>query len=293
MSGLGQAIGYGIVTSAILGLSAIAMSLQFGVTKHANLAHGEFLTVAAYTLVLVQSRTGSLALAVVCAVAAGAAAAWLLNRIVLVPFRKVSDRLAVMLIVTFCAGQIVQGALALGFGLNYVNVTVSTQVAHQVGPFLWTPLDEIIIVAAVVIFAGVFAVLYLTPFGRSQRAVADDIALARVKGIKADRVLWQTWLLVGALAGVAGVALAVTSGTFNNQLGFNYLLVTFAAVIVGGLGKVHGALIGAIIIGLVTEISGYYLSSGYKQVFALLLLALALILRPSGIFAAEAAETRA
>jgi branched-subunit amino acid ABC-type transport system permease component len=106
-------------------------------------------------------------------------------------------------------------------------------------------------------------------------------------------VLWQTWLLVGALAGVAGVALAVTSGTFNNQLGFNYLLVTFAAVIVGGLGKVHGALIGAVIIGLVTEISGYYLSSGYKQVFALLLLALALILRPSGIFATEAAETRA
>ena len=75
MSGLGQAIGYGIVTSAILGLSAIAMSLQFGVTKHANLAHGEFLTVAAYTLVLVQSRTGSLALAVVCAVVAGAVAA--------------------------------------------------------------------------------------------------------------------------------------------------------------------------------------------------------------------------
>ena len=170
---------------------------------------------------------------------------------------------------------------------------MSTQVAHQVGPFLWTSLDEIIIAAAVVIFAGVFAVLYLTPFGRSQRAVADDIALARVKGIRADRVLWQTWLLVGALAGVAGVALAVTSGTFNNQLGFNYLLVTFAAVIVGGLGKVHGALIGAVIIGLVTEISGYYLSSGYKQVFALLLLALALILRPSGIFATEAAETRA
>src|ERR1700733_11695661 len=149
MSGLGLAIGYGIVTSAILGLSAIAMSLQFGVTKHANLAHGELLTVAAYTIVLVQKYTSNLGLAVVCAVVAGAATGWLLNRVVLMPFRRFSSRLSVLLIVTFCAGQIIQGGLALGFGLNYVNVTVPTQVAHHIGPFLWTTLDEIIIAAAV------------------------------------------------------------------------------------------------------------------------------------------------
>jgi branched-subunit amino acid ABC-type transport system permease component len=293
MSGLGLAIGYGIVTSAILGLSAIAMSLQFGVTKHANLAHGELLTVAAYTIVLVQRFTSNLALAIVCAVLAGAATGWLLNRVVLMPFRKFASRLSVLLIVTFSAGQIIQGGLALGFGLNYVDVSVPTQVAHHVGPFLWTTLDEIIIAAAVAIFAGVFAILHYTSFGRSQRAVADDPVLATAKGIRANRVLWQTWLLVGGLAGLAGVALAVTTGSFNNQLGFSYMLVTFAAVIVGGLGKVHGALVGAVIIGMVTEISGYYLSSGYKQVFALTLLLVVLILRPSGIFVSAAAETRA
>src|ERR1700733_10829299 len=135
MSGLGLAIGYGIVTSAILGLSAIAMSLQYGITKHANLAHGELLTVAASTMGLVQRQTQALALAVVCAVAAGAGTGWLLNRVVLMPFRRFSGRLSVLLIVTFCAGQIIQGGLALGFGLNYVNVAIPTQVAHQVGPF--------------------------------------------------------------------------------------------------------------------------------------------------------------
>ncbi len=293
MSGLGQAIGYGIVTSAILGLSAIAMSLQYGVTKHANLAHGELLTVAAYAMVFAQRYSQNLALEICCAIVAGAGTAWLLNRIVLVPFRKISSRLSVLLIVTFCAGQIIQGGLALGFGLNYVNLTFPAQVAHHVGPFLWTTLDEVIIVVAIVVFAGVFAILHLTPFGRSQRAVADDIALARAKGIRAERVLWQTWLLVGALAALAGVALATTTGSFNNQLGFGYLLVTFAAVIVGGLGKVHGALVGAVIVGMATEISGYYLSSGYKQVFALLLLLVALVLRPGGIFVTAAAETRA
>jgi branched-subunit amino acid ABC-type transport system permease component len=293
MSGLGQALGFGITTSAILGLSAMAMSLQYGVTKHANLAHGEFLTIAAYTMVLVQTHTGSLFLAVVCAVIAGAAAAWLLNRIVLVPFRNATSRISVLLIVTFCAGQMIQGGLALGFGLNHVVVTVPTQVAHKVGPFLWTTLDEIIIAAAVIIFATVFIILRYTPFGREQRAVADDIVLARVKGVRANRILWQTWLMVGTLAGLAGVALATTTGTFNNQLGFNYMLVTFAAIIVGGLGKIEGALAGALIMGLVTELSGYYLSSGYKQVFALALLLLVLLLRPTGLFTTAAAETRA
>jgi len=149
----------------------MAMSLQYGVTKHANLAHGELLTVAAYTMVLVQRRTGSLALAVVCAVVAGAAAAWLLNRIVLVPFRKASSRLSVLLIVTFCAGQIIQGGLALGFGLNFVTLTVPTQVAHHVGPFLWTPLDEIVIGSAIVIFIVVFAILRFTrSAGRNARS---------------------------------------------------------------------------------------------------------------------------
>ena len=171
----------------------------------------------------------------------------------LTPFRRISNRLTVLLIVTFCAGQIVQGALALGFGLNYVNVVIPTQVAHHVGPFLWTTLDEIIIVAAVVVFAGVFAVLRFTSFGRSQRAVADDVVLARVEGNTGQPGPVADVALVGCLAGVAGVALAVTSGSFNNQLGFNYMLVTFAAIIVGGLGKVHGALVGAMIIGMVTE----------------------------------------
>jgi branched-subunit amino acid ABC-type transport system permease component len=293
VSGLGLAFGFGIVTAAILGLSAVAMSLQFGVTKHANLAHGELLTVSAYAMVWVQRYTDNPVLLVCSAVAAGAISAWLLDRIALRPFRKVAQRLSVMLIVTFSAGQIIQGALALGFGLNFVTLTEPIEVAHHVGPFEWTSLDEIIIGAAIAVFVGVFAILHLTPFGRAQRAVADDVALARVKGIRAERVLWQTWLLTGALAGLAGAALAATTGSFSNQLGFSYLLITFAAVIVGGQGKIHGALIGAVIVGVVTEVSGYYLSSGYKQVVALLVLLLALLVRPNGIFTSAAVETSA
>ena len=293
MSQLGQALGYGLISAAILGLSAMAMTLQFGVTRHVNFAHGELLTIAAFAMIVAQHVTDNLLFDTLVAVVASTVAAGLLNLLVLRPFRRATDRLSVMLIVTFAVSQIIQNLLALGFGLNYVVLNVPIEVAKHVGPFLWTSLDEVIIIAAMCVFALTFVLLQYTSFGRAQRAVADDPVLARVVGIKSNRVIWQTWLLVGALTGLAGAALAMTTSVFNNQLGFNYLLVTFAAIIVGGLGKVHGALVGALIIGLVTEVSGSYLESGYKQVFALLLLVVVLLVRPTGIFKTLIPDTKA
>jgi neutral amino acid transport system permease protein len=185
-----------------------------------------------------------------------------------------------------------ENSVAVGFGLNYVEITVPTQTANHVGPFLWTPLEELIMATSTVVVIAVFAVLKFTPFGREQRAVADDVVLARVVGIKANRVISYTWLLTGALAGLAGVALGTTTGTFDNQLGFNFLLLTFAAVIVGGLGRPVGAVIGALIIGVVTSLTGYYVSSGYAQVGALIILLLALLIRPQGLLRSSVGELR-
>jgi branched-subunit amino acid ABC-type transport system permease component len=292
MSGLEQAIGFGIITSAILGLSALAMTLQHSITRHANFAHGAFLTMAAYMMVALQPITSNLVVEAVIGIAASALLAVLLNVSVLQPFRKVTSNLTILLIVTFAVETIFENGVGIGFGLNFATVVVPTQVAHHVGPFLWTPLDEIILAVAAAAFISVFCVLKYTPFGRAQRAVADDVTLARVVGIRANRVITQTWLLVGALGGLAGVTLAMTTGTFNNQLGFNYLLVTFAAVIVGGLGRPFGALLGAAIIGIVTELTGYYISSGYAQVGALVLLLLVLVTRPQGLLTSSAGELR-
>ena len=85
----------------------------------------------------------------------------------------------------------------------------------------------------------------------------------------------------------------MTIGTFSNLLGFTFLLVTFAAVIVGGVGKMYGAVVGSLIVGIITELSGYYLSSGYKQVIALAVLIVVLLVRPNGFFATFVADTKA
>lgn len=293
MTGFGNAVGSGVADSAILVLSALAMTLQHSITRHANFAHGAFLTMAAYMMVAFRPVTGNLYLLALIGVALSAALAWAMNATVLQPFRRVTSSLTVFLIVTFALETVFENSIAVGFGLNYVAITVPPQRADHVGPFLWTSLEELIMATSAVVVIAVFVVLKLTPFGREQRAVADDLILARVVGIKANRVISYTWLLTGALAGLAGVALGTTTGTFDNHLGFNFLLLTFAAVIVGGLGRPGGAVIGALIIGVVTALTGYYISSGYAQVGALIILLLALLARPQGLLRSSAGELRA
>lgn len=293
MSGFWLALSAGIITASILGLSSVAMSLQFGVTRHANFAHGELLTIAAYTAVAVNGFEKNLYLDALAGALVSAAVAWLLNLVVVRPFRKVAKRLILLLIVTAALSQAIQGLLAIFFGLNDVVLPVPPQVAHKVGPFTWTALDVLILVTAVAAFITLHLLLRYTSFGRAQRAVADDPVLARVVGINTARIISLTWLLDGFFAGLAGVALAATVGSFNNLLGFNFLLVTFAAVIVGGIGKMYGAIGGALIIGIVTEFSGFYLSSGFKQDFALIVLILVLIIRPNGLFTTLISEVRA
>ena len=293
MSVLSEAIGFGIVSGAIISLSTMAMSLQHAVTKHANFSHGELLTVAAYAMIAMQHVTSNVLLDGIVGLVAAALLALLLDEFVFKPFRSRTRRLVTLLVVTAAASQVLEGTFALIFGANYVTLQVPVSRAQQVGPFLWTTTDEVVIGLAVAAFALTHVVLRYTSFGRSQRAVADDPDLSRVCGVNTSQVIRWTWVAVGLLAGLGGAALAVYSGTFNNLLGFNFLLVTFAAMIVGGIGKIYGAAVAGLLLGIVTSVAGAYTNQGYNQLFALGLLAIVVLIRPSGLFNTRAADTRA
>jgi len=293
MSVLADAVGFGIVSGAIISLSTMAMSLQHSVTKHANFSHGELLTVAAYAMFAMQHLTDNVLLDGLVGLVVAALLALVLDEFVFKPFRTRTRRLVTLLVVTAAASQVLQGTFALIFGANYVTLQVPTTHAKHVGPFLWTTTDEVVIGLAVIAFLVTHVVLRYTSFGRSQRAVADDADLARVCGVNTSNVIRWTWIAVGLLAGLGGATLAVYSGTFDNLLGFNFLLVTFAAMIVGGIGKMYGAVIAGLLIGIVTSVAGAYTNQGYNQLFALGLLAIVVLIRPSGLFNTRAADTRA
>lgn len=284
MSTLSHAIGFGLVTASIIAVSAVAFSLQYAVTDVPNFAHGEFLTVAAYVTYESQKRGLGLLPGAILGCIVAAALALVAYRLVLRGFVQRSTRLVYTVAVTAGISLVVENALGLIFGNGDVNLAVQVERARNVGPFLWTNIDIAVAVGGFLLLAIVHLTLRYTPFGRGQRAIADNKELARASGVRIERVISMTWLMAGAVAGLAGVALAVSRTTFGPFLGNDFLLVTLAAAIVGGVGRVYGAIAGALVIGLVTEISGAYLSAGYKQVAALAILALVLLVRPSGIF---------
>ena len=286
---LGHAIGFGLVTSAIIALSAVAVSLQFSVTPVPNFMHGEFLTAGAYGALIAQTLTQNIVLSLLGGILLAAALAWAMDRGILAPFIKRGSPRILLLVSTVAVGIILQALTAATFGGGPQSLTLlpgSWSSAQQIGPFLFTRLDIAVIAAAVLAMLGLHYLLQHTKFGKAQRAVADSSELASASGISTSLVIQMTWLIVGGLAGLAGILLASIQGAFDPYFGFNFLLVTLAAAVIGGIGRAYGAMAGALIIGLVTEISGSYLSASFKQVAALLVLVVVLLFRPNGLLTA-------
>lgn len=273
--------GYGLVTASILALSAVAFTLEYAVSRVANLAHGEILTVGAYTAYLVQNATGNVALAAASAAVAGGATGFLTNFLLVERFSG-RARL-VVLIATMGAAIVVQNILTMIFGASSRAFTIKQGAPAQYGPFSFTTGELLVIVSAVVIVALLFLLLQRTKFGKSIRAVAENRDLARSTGINAKRVISQTWILAGLIAGFAGFVLAENVGAFNPSFGNGFLLITITATVAGGLGRPYGTLLGALLVGLVLEIAGAYTSSSFQLAFAFGILVLLLLVRPNGL----------
>src|SRR5579859_7621512 len=276
-------VGIGLATAAILALSAVAFTLEYAVSRVANFAHGELLTIGAYAAYSGQRLFHqNVAAAALLAAAAGLVAGLAMNAGLIEQFRGRSA--TTVFIATLGASLVLQNLLEMIYGAANVSYSFTQGGLHHVGPFLWTTSNIEVILSALAVAGLIFVLLQRTKFGKAVRAVSQDRSLARVSGIPARRIIMGTWALAGAVAGFAGFALAATIGTFGPLLGFNFLLLTITATVAGGLGRPYATLGGALIVGLATQIAGTYTSSAYELVFAFLLLVLLMLFRPNGVF---------
>jgi branched-subunit amino acid ABC-type transport system permease component len=273
------------VSAAILSLSAVAFTLEYGVSNVANLAHGEILTVGAYAAYVVQQATGSALAAAAAAAVAGGLLALAMHLTVIDQFVRRGTARMVTFIATLGMSFVIQNLLVVIFGAANVAYTIPQGAPRQVGPFLWTTAEAEILASAVAITAVLYVVIQHTKFGKAVRAVSQDRDLARVTGIDARRVAALTWLLAGLVAGYAGFVLAESVGTFSPYFGFSFFLITLTAAVAGGLGKPFSTMAGAVIVGIVLEFTGGYVSSSYELAFAFAILALVVLARPRGLFA--------
>jgi branched-subunit amino acid ABC-type transport system permease component len=277
-------IGFGLVTASVLALAGVGVTLQFGVTNYVNFAYGAYLAFGGFLASTLNVALGiTFWVAVVISSVVIGIGAVIINRLLLQPFARRNPPTVYLLIVTLGLWLILSNAILAIWGADPRTYNVAVQSVLTIGPFELTPYQLLILGIAAGCLVGVHLLLTTTKLGKAMRALSDDSSLAKVSGIDTERVVDATWLVTGALVGLAGCILALNLGTFDATFGDNFLFVIFSAVILGGIGQPYGTMIGALIVGLATEMSAVFINSAYKSDIAFALLIVMLLVRPKGL----------
>jgi branched-chain amino acid transport system permease protein/neutral amino acid transport system permease protein len=283
------AFGFGLVSMSVIALGAVGFTMQFGITNMINLAYGEVMISSAYVAYYVNRAGVSIWIGMIVGAVFGAVFSFLLNRIVYAPFQRKGTSLLGMVIVSLAVSLMIANLLLPLVSYNSVSYQEPSGGLIRVAGVVLTTNQILIIVLAVLVMLAIHGLLRYTRLGKAMRATAANPMLARNCGIATQRVVDVVWLITGALCGLAGVVAALNSDSFAVANGAGFLITALAAAVLGGAGQPYGAMIGAVIIGMVTELSASALSPEYKEVVAFGILVLVMVLRPQGLLAKRGA----
>lgn len=296
----------GLAAGTIYALVALGYTMVYGVLKLINFAHGDVMMVGvyfgyatAYQLGRVTQKTFAGVLVVFLAAMAGCAAlGFLIERFA---YRPLRDKPRLTALITAIG---ISFALSYGFQLDLGPLPGAAPRAFPeviqprewiVLPFadrevpLWNwQIISFLIAAAMMI--GLQVLVYWTRFGRAMRAVSFDHRIAALMGIPTDRVIAVTFMLGSGLAAVAGLLYAIKDTAVQPLMGLYIGLKAFVAAVVGGIGHVPGAMVGALLLGLVEEFVVGYTRSSWREAVAFGVLILVLLFKPEGLFGRASAE---
>ncbi|MFC7046245.1 branched-chain amino acid ABC transporter permease [Halobacteriaceae archaeon GCM10025711] len=318
-SNVGVLVWRGVVNGLVIGLAGVGLSMTYSILNFANFAHGDYISSGAFAgwatafviagfgthdignLALVgaggnvySSQLGTsitnTPLAIIAGIVISGVATILLalaiDRLVYKPMRG-QEGISLLI-----------ASIGVAFALRYLIVFVFDQSVRSVAetpPSLKVPFidgtltmsyHELTLVAcAIGLMLGVHFLLQRTKLGKAMRAMSDNKDLAQVTGIPTEYVIRWTWIIGAGLAGVAGYLAVLEAGTIAFNRGWILLLLIFAAVILGGIGSIYGAIFGGLIIGLADTVSQLWIPSDFTQAAAFGLMILILLFRPSGLFA--------
>ena len=309
-----QLLVIGLVVGAVLALGAIGLTLIFGILRFANFAHGDTMMLGGYltfmflTGAIVGERQdidlgfgldglpgatnafGDLSfgygfvLAILLSALVIGAFSIGLDRVVYRPLRRRAAGVVTFAIASLGIAFSVRALMFMFWGPNPRSYVGGIHRAQEYPFDITLKTDELFMFAlAVALAAAVYVLLYYTKPGKAMRAMADNPDLASVTGIDTEAIIRWTWVVGGALMAAAGTMLALRS-TLKPDLGFALVLPLFASAILGGIGKPHGAIIGAMVVAVSQEVSVAFFPSGYKPGVAFVILILILLLRPRGLF---------
>jgi branched-chain amino acid transport system permease protein len=307
---LAEHLANGLIFSSIIVLGSIGLSLVYSIADFANFAHGDTMTVGAYSAFVAFGLVGGLGgsvlglpfgffVALLVGIAVAAVVAVVTEKVVYEPLDVDSIGL---LITSIGVAFIYRALIQMRFGADFTRFGI-----QPLRPIEWlipygiriTKHDVAIVVSAAVLVGGLHLLLQHSDLGRKMRAMADNPDLARVSGIRTDRIKLWTWLIGAGLAGAGGVFLGLYN-QLSPRMGFNLLLIIFAAVILGGIGSVYGAMLGGFLIGMINQLTpvlselgallplvpdefGIPVGIEYANAIAFVIMVAVLLVRPNGI----------
>ena len=278
----------GLRFGLVIALASVGLSLLYGTTGLTNFAHGELVTfgaVAAWFFNDPGTIGVPLVFAAVLGVLASGGLGASLEFSLFRPLRRRGMPDNTVMIVSIGLAFLLRYLISIIFEANprqYAQFAAQSPTVH-IGPLHLRPKDVIVAVVAALVLVGVGLFLRRARLGTAIRAVSDNRDLAESSGIDVQRVILAVWVMSAGLAGLGGILLGLTE-TVSWNMGQRVLLVMFAAVVLGGLGTTFGAMAGGIVVGVVSDVSTFWLDSDLKIVVALFALILVLLVRPNGIF---------
>ncbi len=314
---LGQQTINGLQFGALVALIALGYTMVYGIVELINFAHGDLFMLGCFFAMTVLSvigltggavagaGTGMLVLGVVLMflltpIFAGAAN-WAVDRVIYKPLRD-APKLAALVSaigVSFIFMNIGQFWNALiredgkpvqaASDRSFPGLVAPTNLLTDYG-LQFTYRDLLIVVVTVPIMIGLTIFVKYTRLGRAMRATAQNPTAARLMGIDIDRVIRATFVIGGALAGVASVIYALTITRIGYTVGFQNGLYAFTAAVLGGIGNIPGAVLGGLLIGLVRALGDGYVGSEWSSALVFLILILILVFRPSGLLGVHTRE---
>lgn len=274
----------GINFGLLLALAAIGLSLIYGTTGLSNFAHAELITFGGIMAVLFSTLLGlPIWLGIGIALVLSAGLGWGLDAALWKPLRRKGVGVVPLMIVSIGLSVAMRYGFQYFFGGDTRQLPGASMANLNLGPISlsWIDIASMITSTIVLLLVGLF--LLKTRIGKATRAVSDNPSLASASGIDVDHVIRIVWVLGAALAGLSGILWAYFRPGVTWDMGFQLLLLVFSAVVLGGLGTAFGALIGALIVGVLVELSTLWIPSDLKYVSALFIMIIVLLFRPEGI----------
>jgi len=287
-----EAVGFGIAAGAVIALGAVGFTVQFGISNVLNITYGAMMSLAAYLGYALLSAGAGVWEAMAISAAAIALASAALNRLLLAPLARRGAGFVSVVIVTVAAAIVLQYCIVAIAGPDTYSYGQQSGSTVRAGGLILTTSQIIIIGIAAAAMLALHLLLTRTQLGRAMRATASNPTVARSCGIRTSRIVDVSWLISGALCGAAGVALAINTVTFDFTLGPTFLIYMIAAAVLGGIGQPYGAMLGGMVVGIVSQVASAYSNPAYEDVYAFLILILMLLIRPRGLLAAGTASTR-